>query len=185
LFVGIDLPSDVDEQLTWMAGGIHGAHWQAADKLHLTVRYIGTVDGGQRRAVEAALEDIDVPAFSLRLRGVGFFPPRGQPRSVWAGVEDDTALHDLHDRIDHRLTKLGLPHDGRKFAAHVTLARLGSSPPAEVAEFLGRHALLLSRPFLVDAFALYSSVRGPNGSKYAIESLYPLATDGPSPSDGV
>ena len=174
LFVALDLPESVDLQLSWLGGGIHGARWEPADKLHLTLRYLGEVDGGERKHVEAALARVDVDPFELAIKGVGHFPPRGQPRSVWAGVDDDTHVHRLHDRISHALDAIGIDGDRRKFAPHVTLARLRHSPEQEVAEFLARNALLSTPPWTVDAFALYSSTRGPRGSKYAIERVYPL-----------
>ncbi len=180
LFVALDLPESVDMQLSWLGGGIHGARWEPAEKLHLTLRYLGEVDGGERKQVEAALERVDFESFPLAIRGVGHFPPRGQPRSVWAGVDDASQLDRLHHRIGHALDAIGIDGDRRKFAPHVTLARLRHSPEQEVAEFLARHALLSTPPWTVDAFALYSSTRGPRGSKYAIERVYPLlrAADG-------
>jgi len=174
LFVGLGLPENVAFTLELLRGGIHGARWEPKDKLHLTLRYIGEVDGGMVGRVRRALASIDADPFSMAIRGVGHFPPRGKPRSVWAGIDDATPVADLHERIDDALTDLGLAPDRRNFAPHITLARLRDPSSHEVAEFLTRHALLSSPPFRVEAFLLYSSIRSPKGSKYAVEAAFPL-----------
>lgn len=173
-FVGIKLPEEVQEHLVLVQGGIPGARWEARDKLHLTLRFIGEVDGGVMRQAADALRTVQRPRFTLRLAGIGHFPPRGKPRSVWVGVENPVPVVDLHERIEHALAKVGLEPERRKFAPHVTLARLRDAPPRKVAEFMAHHALLKPAPFEVDSFQLFTSVRSPTGSKYRIEELFAL-----------
>lgn len=177
LFVGLGLPPDIAFTLTLLQGGIRGARWEEADKLHLTLRYIGEVDGGTQRQVAEALNEVDAPAFSMTVAGVGHFPPRGKPRSVWAGIDDATPVRALHDQLERVLRDIGMDADPRNFAPHITLARLRNAPSAAVAEFLGRQALLRSPPFAVEQFGLYSSVLHPSGSKYRLEHTYRLRQD--------
>ncbi len=174
LFVGIELPPLVRDRVALLAGGIPGARWEPAEKLHLTLRFLGEIEGSTLRAVIDALDGVRAAPFSVTLQGMGHFPPRGEPHSVWVGVEDPTDLIDLHRRIDRALVRVGLEPDRRKFAPHVTLARLRASPSRKVAEFLTHHALFRADPFDVEAFALFSSVRGPNGSKYTVERTFDL-----------
>jgi 2'-5' RNA ligase len=173
LFVGIDLPDIIDAQLELLGGGIPGARWEPADKLHLTLQYLGEVDGGTQRAVEAALARIVMAPFSLAIHGVGHFPPRGVPRSIWAGLHDDQEVRALHAKVERALSSLDLDPDDRKFAPHVTLARLREAPERKVAEFLAGNSLFRTPPFEVDAFALFSSIRSPAGSKYRVEASFP------------
>ena len=174
LFVALALPADVAFALSMIGGGIHGARWEPQDKLHLTLRYIGEVDGGMTKRVTAALRSVAVDPFNLAIKGVGHFPPRGSPRSVWAGVDDKASVTALHEEIEDALAPLDIEPDRRNFAPHVTLARLKGAPDHEVAEFLTRNALLSSESFLVDRFSLWSSIRHPAGSRYQIEREYPL-----------
>lgn len=174
LFVGIDLPSEIEDHLALVGGGIPRARWEEREKLHVTVRFIGEVDGGAKRRIEAALEAVQHPPFSLAVAGVGFFPPGSKPRILWAGVDDAGVVHELHGRIERALLGAGLLPEGRKYTPHVTLARLHDPPRAKVIEFLQHHALLRTATFEVRAFQLYSSVLSPGGSKYRIEHHYPL-----------
>ena len=174
LFTAVSLPPLITEHLTLVMGGIPGAKWQSADRLHLTLRFIGEVDGGEVSEIVSALREVRADAFELTLSGVGHFPPRGVPRAVWAGVDDPTPLHALHDEIERALVTTGRPPDRRKFAPHVTLARLKNSPERKVGEFLLHHALLRTVPFEVTEFALMSSVLNPGGSRYRVERRFAL-----------
>jgi RNA 2',3'-cyclic 3'-phosphodiesterase len=177
LFVAIDLPDLVREHLSLVQGGIPGARWEAKEKLHLTLRYVGDVDGGMARRITQTLGSIEAAPFELQLAGVGHFPPRGRPRSVWVGVEDPRPLHALHEKIERVLTRLGLEPERRNFAPHVTIARLRNAPERKVGEFIAHHALLRPAAFEVTDFALLSSVRGPAGSTYRVEARFRLSAE--------
>jgi len=174
LFVGLDLPAEIEDHLGLVGGGIPRARWEEREKLHVTMRFIGEVDGGTKRRLEEALEAVRHPPFSLAVAGVGLFPPGGKPRILWAGLDGAAPVLELHARIERALLATGLPSEGRKFTPHVTLARLHDSPKAKVIEFLQHHALLHTSTWEVRAFQLYSSVLSPGGSKYRIEHHYPL-----------
>jgi 2'-5' RNA ligase len=174
LFIGIELPESISTRLELMGGGIPGARWEPAEKLHVTVRFLGEVDHGRARRLEDALEGIDLPPFSLSVHGVGVFPPRGVPRILWAGVDDPKPVSELHEAVERVVGPVGFEPEHRKYHPHVTLARLKRPPVARVAEFVAQHALLATEPFEVDHFTLYSSVLNPRGSKYRVEARFEL-----------
>ena len=75
------------------------------------------------------------PPFELTLKGIGVFPPRGDPTSLWAGVVDPGPVVALRHKVLARLRDLPITRDPRKFVPHVTLARTSDSPvDAVVAE---------------------------------------------------
>lgn len=174
LFVGISIPPLLAQQLALLGGGVEGARWEAPEKLHLTLRYLGGVDGGQRSQLHDCLSSVRVAPFSLTLRGSGHFPPRGEPRSLWLGVENSAPLLELHAQIETALRDAGFEPDARGFVPHVTLARLKRAPSKKVAAWLGMHALWDAPPFEVEAFTLYSSILRQTGSRYTPEAAYPL-----------
>ncbi len=70
---------------------------------------------------------------------------------------------------------LGLPPDPRKFAPHVTVARLrGVSPPA-VASYIESRGGFFWGPIEVSRFVLFSSRASRGGGPYIVEEAYPLA----------
>ena len=173
LFVALALPDQIADGLAMLQAGVPGANWQTREQLHLTLRFIGDVDGRDATAADDALSLIEAPKFSLALKGVGEFGGK-TPYALWTGVRDREPVAFLQRKIETALQRAGLPPEQRKFLPHVTLARLKGSPRGRVMDFLTDHALYASRPFDVEAFILYSSVLTPNGSLYRAERAYRL-----------
>lgn len=174
LFVAIDLPQEISGLLHGICCGLPGARWLAQDQMHLTLRFIGEVDGGLFRDIREELEHITAPRFSLRVRGLGVFPPRKAARVLWAGVEPLEQVLALRNRVEAALVRLGLAPEGRKFAPHITLARLQETPVARLHRFLAGNSLFATGEFLLEEFHLYSSVLSAKGASHAIEASYPL-----------
>ena len=107
LFVAIPIPNRIKGTLTALCGGVEGARWQDSERMHLTLRFIGEVDGAMARDIDDVLYQIANLCFNLSLRGTGFFNERGLPRVLWAGVGDDTELRRLHQKIQHGLMAVG------------------------------------------------------------------------------
>jgi len=173
LFVAVALPNPVAESLVLLQGGVPGARWSTREQLHLTLRFIGEVDGREAAAIDDALATIRAPRFTLELKGVGEFG-RKNPRALWVGVRDGAPLIHLQRKVESAMQRVGLPPEERKFSPHVTLARLKGSPRDRVITFLSSHALYASAPFEVVSFVLYSSTLRPNGSLYRPEREYAL-----------
>ena len=174
LFIAVDLPDTIKENLRSMSFGIPGAKWIGPDQLHLTVRFIGEVDGALFLDVKTILEEIRLASFSLQLKGVGFSPPRGVPRVLWVGLEKNDPLQRLRKKIDSSLLRVKVEPEGRKFSPHITLARLKNSPVQKITNFLSGNGLFSQEPFQVEDFKLYSSILSPKGAFHRVERIYPL-----------
>ena len=174
LFIAVDLPGTIKNSLSLMAFGIPGAKWVAPEQLHLTVRFIGEVDGGLFHDIQEILDEIHFASFSLQLKGVGYFPPRGAPRVLWIGLDKSEPLQLLRKKIDTALLRARIEPEGRKYSPHITLARLKNSPANKIANFLSGNSLFSQEPFQVEDFKLYSSVLSPKGAYHKVERIYPL-----------
>lgn len=180
LFVSVELPDDVKATLARMAGDVPGARWLEPDELHLTVRFIGEVDGVLFEDVLTALEEVQVAPFTLTLRSVGHFPPRGEPRILWAGLERSPELTALHNKVESALVRAGVEPEPRKFLPHVTLARLRGTPVRAVGSFIALNGLYRSQPFAVQDFQLFSSNLSGKRAVHRQEAVYPLERGGES-----
>ncbi len=178
LFVGLELPASVKETLLRVEAGIPGAHWQTENQLHLTLRFIGDVDGPTLGDVASALDLIEAPALELAIRGVGIFGNLKRTRALWAGVADNPALFHLQDKVESALVRMGLKPEPRKFHPHVTLARFGNPERHRLQDFLQVHDALAVPPFPVEHFTLFSSMATQKGSIYTVEETYPLDESG-------
>jgi 2'-5' RNA ligase len=178
LFIALSLPDPVKRDLTLLAYGLPGARWVAPGNLHLNLRFIGEVDGGQFQDIRDSLSDVRVDPFDLTLKGTGFFPPKQLPHTLWAGVEKNESLTILHSRVEAVLARIGFPRDSRKYAPHVTVARLSDAPVQRVADWLSGNALFKTEAFPVGSFCLYSSSLTGHGAEYEIEQEYELHSNG-------
>ena len=175
LFIALDLPESVRERLGMMACGLPGARWVPPEQLHLTLHFIGEVDGAMMRTIQGALARISRPALQLCLQGVGAFPLRGKsPHTLWVGVEKSEALLTLHGKVESALVRAGCHPEQRKYAPHITLARLKNTPAKRLNEFLGLHMPLVLPEIPVNRFRLYSSVLSSKGAKHYAEQEYLL-----------
>ena len=174
LFVAIDLPPEIKKELGKICFGLPGAKWVPADQLHLTLRFIGEVDGGLSKDIREMLSTVTMAPFTIRLKGVGHFPPRKRPRVLWVGIEANDLLLRLRGRIESILVRGGLEHEGRKYSPHITIARLQDTSPVKAGNFLAANGLFATTPFPVQDFLLYSSKLTPKGAIHTIEASYPL-----------
>lgn len=175
LFVAIDLPDTVKTSLEPLARGLGDVRWTTADQQHLTLRFIGEINNGQANDIADALSLVPGLPFELQLKGIGHFPPRGEPRVIWTGIAKNAELKALKRRIDQALKQAGTERDPQKYTPHVTLARLRRPPTqAGLATYLMRHSLYQSPPFTVSGFQLYSSWLNPDGPDYQLEASYDL-----------
>jgi 2'-5' RNA ligase len=173
LFVALPVPDAIAKGLMLLQGGVPSARWQSREQLHLTLRFIGEVDGADAHAIDDALADIDAPALELQLHGVGQFGNK-QPHTLWAAARGNKMLEHLARKVDTAIRRVGQPQDAHKFMPHITLAQLRHPDLDKVREWLTAHALFTSDQFAVDAFCLYSSKLTSDGSVYRIEQEYSL-----------
>ena len=173
LFTGIEIPAQIAQGLSMLRGGLPGARWIDPENYHLTLRFIGDVDGHVGRDVMQMLGGVRRPAFELMLDRLDQFGGK-KPRAVFAGVAPIPPLLELQAEHERLLQRIGLPAEQRKFAPHITLARLRDSSAHQVAEYLSSRAPFRSPPFPVDRFVLFSSRASVGGGPYVIEAAYPL-----------
>ena len=177
LFVGIAFPDSVRVHLAALCGGVAGAKWVAADSMHLTLRFIGEVDGGTAEDIHIALGQIQSPAFALTLAGVDCFAQAGKVHTLWAGIEKEPLLAHLRDKVESAIVRAGIEPERRKFKPHITLARFKGGADQRIGGYLQRYSQFRCEPFEVDSFALYRSHLSAAGPHYEQLAEYPLGAD--------
>jgi 2'-5' RNA ligase len=174
LFVGIEFPPELKLHLSMLETVIPGARWVDPGNFHLTLRFIGEVDEGVAADIDEALRRLRARRFTLQLAGTGVFGG-GKPRALWVGVERHPELVALRDKIEKALIRIGLEPEQRKFAPHVTLARLREPVLDNLSEFLAANAQFRAAPLPVEQFSLIASFPTKAGSIYEDQADYPLS----------
>lgn len=165
LFVAIDPPPRVREQLGKICSGLDDARWTRPEQLHVTLRFLGSLPIPLARTIAAALGAVSAPPFRVAAAGFGVFPSFRAPRVLWARLDPPEPLRDLARAVDDALARTGaIEPDEKPFSPHVTLARLNGARAAEVRSWMESRDGFTAGPWEVSEFFLYSSRLTPGGA---------------------
>ena len=109
-----------------LARSIPGVGQIRADRLHLTLVFLGATHPDRLACYEAVLGGIRIPRMVLTLDRIGYWR---RPRLLWLGIDDSSAkLQDLVGELKNRLRRCGFSPEQRSFRPHVTLRRKFHGP---------------------------------------------------------
>ena len=143
--------------------------WVAADRLHLTLRFIGEVERDlAERIIHVLREPLGEPEFDLTLDALGAFPRKGPPRVLWVGVADgrDIVIR-AEAAISARLSTLGIRAEDRPYSPHLTLARV-RDPAGLRASALFEGMTVRTGRTRVETITLFQSHLSPKGPTYTV-----------------
>ena len=133
LFIALSVPEAVKDEVERARTELRravagpGIRWTKREQLHLTLRFLGNVDGPRIPALIEALETTASAFAPLRLRasGVGFFPEARPPRVVWVGVPDQGGqLASLQRAVQAVTGEFTSEKPEETFTGHLTLGRI-------------------------------------------------------------
>ena len=184
LFVALDFPDAVRQTLRELIArlqpGFRSAKWVRPEAMHITLKFIGEVDGEKLAPIRGALAPVHSSApVEIHFRGLGFFPNERRPRVLWCGVEASPNLAELAEAVQRALVPLGIPAESRDFVPHLTLARFNSDDaPRKDLETLVRAAgELKSYDFgrtRETELHLIESILKPAGAEYRRLETFPI-----------
>lgn len=145
--------------------GVSGARWQTDEQLHLTLRFIGEVNGRTADDLAAALlaRPVDLP--HIALSGVGMFESVRHPNALWVRATPREPLARLHQRFDRIVQAAGLEPDHRAYLPHITVARLSHSA-GSIDRWLQTFAGFDMSAMAFARCSLVESILTANGSHY-------------------
>ena len=173
-FIGIEVTDEVRAALARVQRKFKGCSakvkWVAPANIHLTLKFLGEIDDELAGKVASAMaEAAGGGAVPFRVEGLGCFPPRGKPRTLWAGVSDgadDVAA--VFKKLDRALRPLGFEKE-RRFTPHLTIGRVKSPKGAdELTPVIERHASTLFGACPADQMTLFRSTLTPQGAIYDV-----------------
>jgi RNA 2',3'-cyclic 3'-phosphodiesterase len=138
--------------------------WTPATNLHLTVRFVGSVDRGLVEGIAERLDGLALPSFDLELGDLGMFKRGRLVRVVWQGLRSGAeAVKALAAGVDAECEAAGLLGEKRPFQAHLTLARARARDGAELPSLPSPPMLMAWR---ATELVLYASRLSKTGAVY-------------------
>jgi 2'-5' RNA ligase len=150
--------------------------WIPAERLHITVRFIGNTDDASATAIRSVLEPaLTVRAFDLTLSGIGAFPRTGAPRVLWTGVGTGSdSLAAVEREVTTRLQQVGVGPEPRDYRPHLTLARIRDADGLTSSRLCDGLAEQIVGTTRVEAITLFESRLSPKGPAYLAVHTTPL-----------
>lgn len=149
--------SQLQDQLVWPGRRI------SAGQFHLTLRFLGALTPAQADSLLRQLTQLTLPAFSLRLDQLGFFP---KAQVLWLGPSQvPTPLSELYQELLLRCGSLGLAKPHKAYRPHISLYRNAPLPSPLIISPLH---------FCPRDLALYSSTSSASGTHYQVLARWPL-----------
>ena len=182
-FIGIKLPKQVAETLHNARGSwnlkSHKKYMPPAD-MHITLLFIGGDPHGDIEKINEALADISHAPFDLKTSGIRTFGNPPTPRIVYAAVEENVMLDQLHSKIKQAVLPFKIKLDDRPFTPHITLAaKWAGGVPMDASADL----VLGEVDFHVSEFILFE-IQPTSSPKYVPLAAYPLDDSGESRDSG-
>ena len=100
--------------------------------LHLTLKFFGDIDTNGLELLEKSIANVlsDFNSFNIKIKGCGAFPNNNHIKVIWVGIDEDSIIRDLHDKLDKEFVRLGFDKD-KKFSTHLTIGRMKSAKNKE------------------------------------------------------
>src|SRR5260370_20438757 len=99
LFTGLEIPAEISQTLSNLRGGLPGARWIDPENYHVTLRFIGDIDGMSANEIASMLFRVNRKPFEVKLQGLQSFGGR-KPRAVVAAVEPSRPLIELQVALE-------------------------------------------------------------------------------------
>jgi len=167
-FFGLPVPEAQRQQLGLQIAACAAAapefRWTPAGNLHVTVRFIGSVEREVVEQVAERLDELALRGFELGLGEVGTFKRGRLVRVVWLQVRAGADLaHGLAAHVEAECVRAGLERELRAFQPHLTLARARPRDGAELPPLPTPPEL---PPWQAEELVLFSSHLGRSGAVY-------------------
>lgn len=182
LFVAFEVPSwiraDIGARVATVRESLPRARWVSPDAMHLTLVFLGEVEGERLPELEGVGTAAVAGEAPLRLRvgGAGSFPAGRPARVAWLGIESDRDFGPLARRLAEECARAATVEvDDKPYHPHLTLARCDPPwPRAAVADFGRAFSGGVGEPFAVAEAVLFRSTLGQGPARHEALQRWPL-----------
>lgn len=158
-----------------LRGESSGIKWQDPQKLHLTLKFLGSVETDVLNRIGQVLSTVARyhSAFDLVYEGLGAFPTLERANVLWIGTRESSAMQQLHRAIEEAMAEFGFERDTKPFHPHLTLARMkGLRDPRLTAKV--KSVTFLPVSTRCTTLLLMRSDLHPESSRYTVLQSIPL-----------
>ena len=178
LFVAIEIPDEIKEELFNHCYSVAeqplSYRWEAKEKIHLTLKFIGEV---KEELLPQIIDEIEFvqnySSFNCTISKFGFFFRDNEARILWCNIETDDSIISLVEELNSKLQKYDIEIEKKKFKGHLTLLRIKERISEK---FIKRFKDYSFEPikFSAGKVVLVQSELKPGGSEHKVLKIYEL-----------
>lgn len=179
IFYALKIPQNIKDFIIKKRDEISHVHegkkWEAENKLHVTLKFVGDVDEKKLPSIFNDLDKIEKKFFSYQcnLTKFDFFYRNGDPSILWIGLNVEPSLDGLVNELNTIFSSYGSKIEKRNFRPHITLLRLKKNPGNNFVKSF-KDYILPENKFFANQTALIKSELLPAGSVYTELKNYNL-----------
>ncbi len=171
VFAALPIPTDVKSEIA-RVGRLIKVEYENVKlvkehNMHLTIHFFGETDEVALKSIISVMENISLPRskMELALGGLGFFPPRGNPRVIFVDIDTGReVVYRFHEVFAKLIEEKGFKLDSKPFQTHITVARnrgarINAKSLTDKIEYRKLH-------FTIDRFVLFRSILHKEGPEY-------------------
>jgi len=171
-FIALPVNDDVKKKIVHIINTLKpvagNVGWVNKDDLHITLKFLGSVDDQQIQRAKAAIDTLKtVSAFNADLFGIGAFPSIARPRVLWIGIKQYEKIKAMFDSVETAIVDIN--KENRLFSAHITIGRVKGifyKQELEKVRKLWDNKTIGST--VVNRAALFQSILTPEGAVYRV-----------------
>src|SRR4051794_28100006 len=117
--------------------------WVPAANLHLTLKFIGSVEEDLIEGITGACKRVAAryAPIEAKAAGLGAFPSLHKPNVLWVGVQAPQSLSALQRDVEAAMVDLGFDKEERAYHPHVTVGRVKEARGAAAEVWTGEALL--------------------------------------------
>ena len=183
LFIAITLPADLRillfDSIKDLVRQDLAVRPIAPECIHLTLKFLGSTDILKLREITAAISDTaeTFSSFSFTLgTKIGSFPGTvSSARILFAPVEDTAGqIANVFKILENNLAKIQIKKDERKFAPHITIARIRENLNIGTVDLIKKISFNFKGSVACSKINLFESRLKPAGTDYIILEEFAL-----------
>lgn len=177
LFISLDIPEDILDNLIKQRDEIYGEHnfvsWEKKEKMHITLKFLGDVGDYTTDLLITRLDEIVYNEINIEFDKFAFFKKQNMLKILFASIIENERVTELFDKVENECELCGFKKEKRKFHPHITLLRLkGKEDLNNLIKF--QNVKIELNKFTVRTFSLLKSELKPTGSEYTKIKSYKL-----------